>query len=163
MSDEPTRVRKAPMLASKWQQTAPLRAISKAFRATTARFNVGFVTPASRRVFSPAQRERLATRARPEEFLRQNRCAGPDSARCTMSDEPTRVRTGSNLASNWPQSAPLRVISAAFRASISNLKHCSRHRNRSPRHFRRRNAKRSTSGSSGKTMRCTEPAPLHHV
>ncbi len=45
----------------------------------------------------------------------------PDSARCTMSDEPTRLRTRSNLASNWPQSARLRSISTAFRASPTGL------------------------------------------
>ncbi len=104
MSDKPTRIRKGvEFWPQSEQQTAPWRAISAVFRASQTGLRHEFVTAASGRVFSPAQRDTLATRSS-EKKTRQAKLG-------LLHDEPTRVRKASNSASKWQKPAPLRSIS----------------------------------------------------
>ncbi len=135
MSDKPTRIRKGvEFWPQSEQQTAPWRAISAVFRASQTGLRHEFVTAASGRVFSPAQRDTLATRSS-EKKTRQAKLG-------LLHDEPTRVRKASNLASKWQKPAPLRSISqpSEHRQPVGGMNSSQQQAAAS---VRRRNAKRS--------------------
>ncbi len=90
-----------------------------AFRASTTSWRHEFVTAASGRVCSPAQRETLATRAQ-FRIPPAKRRAARNPLHCTVSAGSTRAKSVT-FAAYCQQTAPLKLISTAFRAENNRL------------------------------------------